>query len=231
MKTVIPTFALLLLSLSLGGCPPTEPFIDGLPLVTVETSAGSFVIETNPDRAPITVENFLIYVEDGFYDGLIFHRVVPNFVIQGGGFLPDLTPKPGRPPIANESRNGLSNAQYTVAMARTDDPNSASSQFFVNVVDNPGLDPTIDAQGYAVFGRVIEGTDVVQAISRVETATENGFMDVPVEDVVILSTTMQMGEPRLAPEWEFFFADFQFRAQSSLREIILLLIQNSIVGN
>lgn len=232
MKFAASISAFVILAFTLGGCPPTtEMFIDGVPLVRVETTEGTFVIETNPDLAPISTENFLIYVEDGFYDGTIFHRVVPNFVIQGGGFTPDLTMKDTRPPIRNESRNGLANVRYSVGLARTNDPNSAAAQFYVNVVDNPGLDPSFDAEGFAVFGRVIEGTDTIDTISRVDTATEDGFMDVPVTDVVIESTTMEMGEPRLAPEWEFYFADLQFRSQNTLRETILLLIQNFLATN
>lgn len=155
------------------------------PRVRLVTSKGTIVVELDREKAPITVSNFLRYVEDGFYDGTIFHRVVPDFVIQGGGFTPDLTRKDTRPPIINESNNGLSNLRGTIAMARTNDPDSATSQFYINLVDNTSLDYAPDRPGYAVFGRVIEGMDVVDAIAAVETTTRNGFNDVPVENIVI----------------------------------------------
>ncbi len=158
---------------------------DPHPRVRIVTNKGTIVVELDREKAPITVSNFLRYVDDGFYDGTLFHRVVPGFVIQGGGFLPGLVRKDTRPPIINESNNGLSNVRGTIAMARTNDPDSATSQFFINLVDNTSLDYAPDRPGYAVFGRVIEGMDVVDAIAEVETTSRNGFNDVPVEDVVI----------------------------------------------
>ena len=155
------------------------------PRVRLVTSKGTIVVELDREKAPITVSNFLRYVEDGFYDGTIFHRVVPDFVIQGGGFTPDLTRKETRPPIINESNNGLSNLRGTIAMARTSDPDSATSQFYINLVDNTSLDYAPGRPGYAVFGKVIEGMDVVDAIGAVETTTRNGLNDVPVEDIII----------------------------------------------
>lgn len=155
--------------------------------VTLETSKGNIVIELYPDKAPKTVANFLAYVQAGFYDGTIFHRVIPGFMIQGGGFTADMTKKDTREPIQNESDNGLSNSRGTIAMARTSAPHSATAQFFINSVDNKGLDHGETAQGwgYAVFGKVTEGMDVVDAISAVATAEKNGMRDVPVEPVVI----------------------------------------------
>ena len=149
--------------------------------VTMATTLGTIVLELDGEKAPITVDNFLQYVDEGFYDGTIFHRVVGNFVIQGGGFDEHLNRKTTRNPIQNEADNGLSNKAYTIAMARTSDPHSATSQFFINLKDNQGLDKNADGDGYAVFGRVIEGADVVDAIGAVPT----GPGDIPVEPVVI----------------------------------------------
>lgn len=161
------------------------------PQVLVKTSMGEFVIELYPDKAPLSVANFLQYVNDGFYAGTIFHRVIGSFMIQGGGFTADLykgqmRPKPTRAPIAIESRNGLKNDTGWVAMARTADPNSATSQFFINVVDNAGLNhPQPDGHGYAVFGKVVSGMDVVNAIRKVRTGSVGPYQDVPVDAVVI----------------------------------------------
>jgi cyclophilin family peptidyl-prolyl cis-trans isomerase len=161
-----------------------------MPQVVLETSAGTIKVELFQRDAPITVENFLKYVDAKFYDGTIFHRVMPDFMIQGGGFLPGMVEKPTRGEIKNESYNGLENKRGTLAMARTSRPDSATAQFFINHKDNPGLDranPRGDGVGYAVFGRVIEGMDVVDKIAEVETADRGGHEKVPVKDVVIKS--------------------------------------------
>ena len=168
------------------------------PVVVMETSKGTIKIELFADKAPITVKNFLTYVDDKFYDGTTFHRVMPDFMIQGGGFLPGLTEakkqkdvtaleKKTHDPIKNEATNGLHNERGTIAMARTGDPNSATAQFFINTVDNPFLDraQARDKVGYAVFGKVIDGMDVVDKIRRVKTENQGGHEKVPVEDVVI----------------------------------------------
>ena len=155
--------------------------------VVVATSLGNFTIELNPELAPITVENFLQYVDDGFYDGTLFHRVIPNFVVQGGGFTPGLNAKQAGDPITNESSNGLKNVRGSVAMARQSDPDTATSQWYVNLADNDFLDYTEGKPGYAVFGTVVASMDVVDRISTVTTETRSGFQDVPVEDVTILS--------------------------------------------
>ncbi|HSQ58013.1 MAG TPA: peptidylprolyl isomerase, partial [Gemmata sp.] len=139
---------------------------------------------------PITVKNFLSYVEDKHYDGLIFHRVIETFMIQGGGFQPGMKEKKTKDPIKNEAANGLSNVRGTLAMARTSDPDSATAQFFINVVDNKFLDKSPKSDGYAVFGKVIEGMDVVDKIKAVKTGTKAGFKDVPNEDVVIKSVRL-----------------------------------------
>ncbi len=157
------------------------------PVVEVRTTLGNFQIELFEEEAPISVENFLKYVDDGFYDGTIFHRVIAGFVIQGGGYTPGLNEKTPRDPIRNESFNGLKNLRGTVAYARTTDPDSATSQWFVNLVDNAFLDRTSSNAGYAVFGKVIEGLSVVDAIGSVPTGDQGGFNDVPVTDVIIQS--------------------------------------------
>ncbi len=158
------------------------------PVVIIETSLGDITVELNADRAPVSVENFLGYVKAGSYDGTIFHRVIPSFMIQGGGFTPDMTKKPVREPIKNEAQNGLRNRKYTLAMARTNEVHSATSQFFINTKDNSFLDNKGTAArdyGYAVFAKVIDGMDVVDAIDKVKTTTKSGFQDVPVEPVMI----------------------------------------------
>lgn len=161
------------------------------PVVTLRTSKGDIRIELYPQQAPATVENFLQYARDGFYAGTIFHRVISHFMIQGGGMTPDMKPKETREPIHNEAANDLKNLRGMVAMARTSDPHSASSQFFINVEANPMLDYTAPTDsrswGYAVFGRVIEGMDVVDDIRFVETNTVNGMNDVPIDPVIIES--------------------------------------------
>ncbi len=158
------------------------------PMVVMETSKGTIEIELYPDQAPLTVQNFLWYVDNKFYDGLIFHRVIDGFMIQGGGFTPDMTQKAGKPPVDNEAGNGLTNDKYTLAMARTNAVNSATSQFFINVKDNSFLnhrDNTAQGFGYCVFGKVVAGKDVVDAIAKVPTGDKAGFSDVPTENVVI----------------------------------------------
>ena len=157
------------------------------PTVEMVTDLGTVRMELFEDRAPITVKNFLQYVEDKHYDGVIFHRVIPSFMVQCGGFTPAMSEKPTRSNIKNESTNGLKNDRGTLAMARTNDPDSASAQFFINVVDNPGLNRNGNNAGYAVFGKVISGMDVVDQIRRVPTGVKNGHEDVPVNPVVIQS--------------------------------------------
>jgi cyclophilin family peptidyl-prolyl cis-trans isomerase len=159
------------------------------PVVKMDTSEGKIKIELFEDKAPITVKNFLKYVDDKHYDGTIFHRVISDFMIQGGGMEPGLKEKKTHAPIKNESSNGVANKRGTLAMARTGVPDSATSQFFINVKDNPFLDKANarDKVGYAVFGRVLEGLDVVDRIRRVETADRGGHESVPVKDVVIRS--------------------------------------------
>ena len=162
------------------------------PRVLLATSLGDITIQLEPEKAPKTVANFLDYVKSGHYDGTVFHRVIGGFMIQGGGFTPDMVQKPTRAPIALESRNGLKNERGTVAMARTSVPDSATSQFFINVVDNAMLDQANarDGQGYAVFGRVVTGMDVVDKIRAVETTSVGGHQNVPAKPVLIRSATI-----------------------------------------
>nr|WP_315851879.1 peptidylprolyl isomerase [Thermogemmata fonticola] len=159
------------------------------PIVVMETNMGTITIELYEDKAPITVKNFLQYVDDKHYDGTIFHRVIDGFMIQGGGYEPGMKERKTRPPIKNESANGLSNLRGTIAMARTPDPDSATAQFFINVKDNTFLDRANarDKVGYCVFGRVIEGMDVVDKIKAVKTTRRGMHDDVPEKDVIILS--------------------------------------------
>jgi peptidyl-prolyl cis-trans isomerase A (cyclophilin A) len=156
-------------------------------MIIFETSHGAFTVELFPKEAPVTVENFLKYVDDGFFDGTIFHRIVPGFVIQGGGLTADFANKKTRTPIRNEAGNGLKNTRGSLSMARTSDINSATSQFFVNLKDNGFLDHGPRDYGYAVFGRVTDGMEVIDRIARVGTGTRKGYQDAPLEDVVIVS--------------------------------------------
>jgi cyclophilin family peptidyl-prolyl cis-trans isomerase len=156
-------------------------------MIRFETSHGPFTVELFPKEAPVTVENFLRYVDDGFFDGTIFHRIVPGFVIQGGGLTVDFGNKKTRAPISNVAKNGLKNGRGYLSMARTSDVNSATSQFFVNLVDNAFLDHGPRDYGYAVFGRVTDGMDVIDKIARVSTGRRKGYTDAPLEDVVIIS--------------------------------------------
>ena len=156
----------------------------------IETNRGDIIIEVYPEKAPKTVANFKNYVANGFYNGLIFHRVINNFMIQGGGFDENMMQKKTNDPIINESNNGLKNKPYTLAMARTNDPNSATSQFFINLIDNSFLNYTGKSSskiGYCVFGSVIEGKDIVDKIGKLKTQTKNGQGDVPIKKVVIKS--------------------------------------------
>jgi len=158
-------------------------------MVELQTNHGNIRLELDAERAPKTVENFLNYVRSGQFDGTIFHRVIDGFMIQGGGFEPGMKQKPTQAPIPNEANNGLKNERYTIAMARTSDPHSATAQFFINVADNAFLNhtaPTAQGWGYAVFGKVVEGQDVVDKIKGVKTGRKGFHDDVPVEDVVIL---------------------------------------------
>jgi len=164
-------------------------------IVKMQTTLGDMTIELDAEAAPMTVKNFLEYVNDGYYDGTIFHRVIKGFMIQGGGLTKEMQSKPGNETIVNEASNGLKNKRGTIAMARTSDPDSATSQFFINHADNDFLDyrgPQPDKTGYAVFGRVTEGLDVVDRIAAVKTGRKGYYDDVPVEPIIILSVRQIM---------------------------------------
>ena len=158
-------------------------------MIRFQTSLGDFTVELFPKEAPISAENFLRYAREGFFDGLIFHRVIPGFVIQGGGLTPDMEQKSNHDPIKNEAHNGVKNLRGTLSMARTNDIHSATSQFFVNLKDNDFLDHKPGSYGYAVFGKVKDGMDVIDKIAAVKTGNRRGHQDVPVEDVVIIKAT------------------------------------------
>lgn len=175
------TFLALVAGLCIGSWAEAA---DKNPVVVMETSLGTVKIELNAEKAPITVKNFLSYVDDKFYDGTIFHRVIPDFMVQGGGHEPSMREKPAKDPIKNESNNGLSNQRGTIAMARLEDPDSATAQFYINVVDNKKLDASGARPGYCVFGKVIDGMDVVDKIRLVETKRNS---TVPANDVLIRS--------------------------------------------
>jgi len=162
--------------------------------VRMQTNKGTIVLQLDAEKAPETVANFVEYAKSGFYDGTIFHRVIPAFMIQGGGFEPGMTQKATRTPIKNEADNGLKNDLGTVAMARTSDPNSATAQFFINTKDNDFLNhtaPTAQGWGYCVFGKVVEGLDVIQDLEKVPTGARGGHQDVPKEDVIIEKVTVE----------------------------------------
>jgi len=164
------------------------------PQVLIKTSMGNMVITLFPEKAPITVANFLSYVDDGFYDNSIFHRVIPGFVIQGGGFEVSMRPKKTKAPIINESNNGLTNRRGTLSMARTPSPDSATTQFFINLENNASLNATFNKPGYAVFAEVTEGLPIIDMISRVRTGSVKQFRDVPLEPVLILSAQRKTGQ-------------------------------------
>jgi len=199
-KTLLPVGVVLAAILSLvffpniNGGTPMNKSTDN-PIVVFETTMGQIKIELDMQNAPNTSENFLAYVDDGYFVGTTFHRVIPNFMIQGGGITEDMQDKPSkRAPIKNEANNGLKNDRGTVAMARTGDPHSATSQFFINHADNVFLNHTAETMqgwGYAVFGRVVDGMDVVDAIAKVQTGNKGGHQNVPVEPIIITAVSRQ----------------------------------------
>jgi cyclophilin family peptidyl-prolyl cis-trans isomerase len=183
LKTAIASLALLAASIAGAASPQVE----------LKTNMGTIVLELYPDRAPESVKNFQQYVQSGHYNGTVFHRVIPGFMIQGGGFTADLGHKPTREPIKNEATNGVKNTTGTIAMARTSDPHSATAQFFINVVDNAFLDYREGNFGYAVFGKVVSGMDIVQSIAAVPTAARPPHQNVPVKPVLIESARLLDG--------------------------------------
>lgn len=182
-------FTTLLALFLVGAISPSYSSTKGKPvMVKLHTNHGIITLQLDAGKAPNTVKNFLEYVNSGFYSNTVFHRVIDNFMIQGGGFEPGMKQKPVKAPIQNEAANGLKNDNYTVAMARTGDPHSATAQFFINIKNNDFLNYTAPNQqgyGYCVFGKVVEGMDVVDKIRKVKTGTRSGFQDVPLEEVII----------------------------------------------
>ncbi len=194
MKSVrVPVFAGLVFALAAHLFAPADALALDAPRVRFATSAGDFVVEVYPDKAPKTVANFLQYVKDKHYDGTIFHRVIDNFMVQGGGFDTKYSQKPTRPPVQLEASNGMKNDLGTISMARTSDPNSATSQFFINVKDNANLNaPAPDGYGYTVFGKVVNGADVIQKIKSTPTGAGGPFRsDVPKTTILINSATLE----------------------------------------
>lgn len=198
-RTVIFTLGLMLMTtLSIAQATDISTTPEGTtmstnPKVLLKTNKGDITLEIDAEKAPKTAENFLNYVNDGFYDGTIFHRVINNFMVQGGGFEVGMKQKETKAPIENEANNGLKNEVYTIAMARTNDPHSATAQFFINIQNNDFLNhtnPTPNGWGYAVFGKVVDGTDIVDTIKTVKTGSKGFHQDVPVEDVIIESATV-----------------------------------------
>lgn len=176
-------------------CLPLAVSAEEAPRVNLKTSLGDIVVELDPAKAPKSTENFLEYVDSGFYNGTIFHRVIDGFMVQGGGFTADLQKKDTREPIENEAKNGLKNDRGTIAMARTNDPHSATAQFYINSVDNDSLNQgRAPGWGYAVFGKIVTGMDVVDEISKVKTGRQKYMSNVPVEPVKILEATRVKGE-------------------------------------
>ena len=195
LPTLVITLVIAFAALGVGctNADDGKPSNPNNPIVAMSTSLGDVKIELYKDKAPKSVENFLGYVNDKFYDGTTFHRVIPRFMVQGGGFTPDMTQKPTKPPVKNEAGNGLKNVFGTLAMARTPDVDSATAQFFVNMKDNDFLDhkdETIQGFGYCVFGKVIEGTKVMQKIEAVATDTKGMYENVPTEPVTIKSISV-----------------------------------------
>lgn len=184
LATLLPLLASAALTLSLGARADT-------PHVTLKTNMGSIVLELYPDKAPKSVANFLQYVKNGQYNGTIFHRVIEGFMIQGGGFDQDMHEKPTGAPIENEAKNGLKNSTYSLAMARTQAPHSATAQFFINTANNTALDyPSRDGWGYAVFGKVIDGKAIIDQIKQVKTGNRGMYQDVPLTPVIIEAATL-----------------------------------------
>ena len=191
MKQLAFIIALILLVLGIFLLVPLSEKEKEIKVVTFETTMGPIVIELFEEDAPITTKNFLDYANSGFYDGTLFHRVIPGFVIQGGGLELEMQSKAGNPPIENEANNGQKNLKWSLSMARTSDPHSATSQFFINLENNPNLDHTSETPqgwGYAVFGTVIDGFETVEAIASVTTGSAGNHQDVPLEDITIQKT-------------------------------------------
>lgn len=231
MRRLLAIAVLGVFLIQVAGCPNmmTEGTTQGAKFTT---SQGEFTVKLELEKAPISVGNFMQYVHAGFYDGTIFHRVVPNFMIQGGGYTPEMTLKDARTNIMNESANGLSNVRGTIAMARGDDPDSARAQFFINVKDNTQLDSTLTAPGYTVFGEVIDGMSIVDAIAAVPTHDEIGFSSLPVTPVVIQSVELvdvPSGTSQLTAEGQDMVAQQQYQARLFMRQTAVSLLEFALI--
>jgi cyclophilin family peptidyl-prolyl cis-trans isomerase len=200
------------------------------PRVRFDTTAGEFVIELDLLAAPQTAAHFRNVVGQGYYTGTLFHEVRPGALVQGGGFARRLEEKETRDPIVNEARAGLSNARGTIAMARTEDPNSATSQFFFNLVDNSLLNPTLQQAGYCVFGAVVEGIDVIDAIGAVQTGPRDELRDVPLEDIIVLRVVIEPGGRVLSPAWEQYIAAYEYNFLNAGRNLLVNLLGTLIAG-
>ncbi len=214
----------------IAGCPYVE--FPTTTYATISTSLGDIEVELDSEYAPISVANFQLYAEADFYDGTILHRVIADFVIQGGGFTADLVRKETRDPIANEASNGLSNLRGTIAMARADDPNSATSQFYFNVVDNTELDAADGQAGYAVFGEVTSGLDIVDLIAVVDTEDRGDFTGIPVDDVTIVDVVITerfIGKSEITPAGEVYLASVVYESKTLIRDLLVQLLGNSII--
>ena len=209
----------------IAGCPYVEQ--PSTLEARFQTSAGDITVELNPDAAPLTVANFVQYADEGFYAGTVFHRVLANFVVQGGGFTENLERKETRDPIANESLNGLPNARGTIAMARTNDPDSATSQFYFNVTDNPELDPQPGQAGYTVFGEVTSGMDVIDQIAAAAVESREGFDDLPVDPVAILSVEVveiTAAGLELTPAGQEYVDSVEYRSLVMARNLVVQIV-------
>jgi cyclophilin family peptidyl-prolyl cis-trans isomerase len=199
MKPLFTLFSLTLTLLISFNAQAQESSASSNPMVIMATNQGNMTIELYADKAPITVKNFMEYADSGFYNGTIFHRVIPQFVIQGGGFTATMEKKETRAPIVNEGNNGLRNLRGTLSMARLPDPNSATSQFFINLRDNRSLDANGPRAGYAVFGKVVEGINIMERIASKPTGNVGPYRDVPIEPIEILSVKAKPAEQAAAP--------------------------------
>lgn len=231
MRNILMAGTLGVFLVQVAGCP--NMMTEGTsPGAKFTTSMGEFVVKLELEKAPVSVGNFIQYAKAGHYDGTIFHRVVPGFMIQGGGYTPEMTLKEARANILNESGNGLSNLRGTIAMARGEDPDSARAQFFINVADNKQLDSTLNTPGYTVFGQVMQGMDVVDSIAAVPTRDEIGFSNLPIEPVIIQTVELievPDGTSELTPYGEQTVEQQRYQAMLFLRETAVSLLQFALM--
>lgn len=224
------TVAVTALALSFGGCPAADSTALE-DIVRVQTDLGAFTIRLYRTDAPITTQNFVNYVSSGFYEGTIFYRVVPGNIVEGGAVLPDLTVKPENPPIINEATTRLSNLRGTIAMNRGEGANTAQSRFFVNLNDNTFLDPSPTNTGYAVFGQIIEGLDVLDAMSQVPTTESGEYGNLPVTPITIISMTLENSSPEADPVLAYFGDRFDYAARYSVWTIVTMAFEYALTND